>query len=282
MRALRTAAAVLAALAGGSCGADVSHEVLRETFYADGSPWTSALVNGDGPEGEARTWWPGGLARTRATYVDGELEGPFASWYADGTPREEATYRAGRLHGARRAWYSNGALEPEGQLADGRRTGPWSFRDTSGAVWVTRDYEPRTGRLVAQSLRLAEQGRVVHCEFEAAELRLRVEASDGSMRRTGVLVGGLRDGDWRRWNDAGVLVLESDWNAGLRHGDWSAWDDTGELLAQGRFERGEREGPWWIREPDGGIDFRQSGSYHLGERIGDVSPDLASPFPRAR
>ena len=274
----RAAIAVLLAAAGLACGAHEPRALLRETFYADGSPWTSAFLKQGRSDGEARTWWPGGRLRSRATYVDGELGGPFRSWYADGTPREDAAYRAGRLHGARRAWYPNGAPESEGEFADGRRTGTWVFRDRGGAAWVTREYEPTTGRLVAQSLLLAESGRTLNCRFEGVLVSLRVEAQDGSPRRIGSLRYGEREGTWRRWNDAGALVLEDTWRAGVRHGDWSAWSASGELLATGRFEAGEREGPWWFRAADGGIDPRQSGSYHLGERVGELPPALASPF----
>lgn len=51
---------------------------------------------------------------------------------------------------------------------------------------------------------------------------------------------GLRDGEWREWDEQGVLGRISQWKQGVENGQYAEFNDAGEVTVQGR----KRDGLW--------------------------------------
>lgn len=69
---------------------------------------------------------------------------------------------------------------------------------------------------------------------------------------------GLPDGEWRAWNDAGVLLSSGRYEAGRRTGEWTLYFDDGQLRARGNYSAGDKDGVWLYWRPDGSPDVEET------------------------
>jgi len=121
--------------------------------------------------------------------------------------------QAGRVvrDGPYRAWYPSGRLKIEGQLADGLKTGAWTYWHGNGIAGgrgqASEAGEYRAGR---------EHGRWMRWH------------SLGSPREAGEYRDGVRQGRWAVWSEIGVPLGEGEYRDGQRTGVWQRWNAKGE------------------------------------------------------
>jgi antitoxin component YwqK of YwqJK toxin-antitoxin module len=94
------------------------------TWHANGRLATRVPLVDGRRDGECRTWFPTGEARSLMTYTKGRLQGRFVRWHPNGQVALEGLMEDGQRSGVWRAWTQEGELEPEqsGLYVDGERT----------------------------------------------------------------------------------------------------------------------------------------------------------------
>jgi hypothetical protein len=63
-----------------------------------------------------------------------------------------------------------------------------------------------------------------------------------NLAEEGTFNAGLRDGTWKKWNEAGLLQEVSSWKDGLRNGLSSVFDDSGRLKSDAHYQKDLLEG----------------------------------------
>ena len=217
-----------------------------------------------------------GKARTR--------HGPFRYWRADGTLMMECVLQAGVPHGPYRRFHENGELSQEGLFVEGAYHGKRTFHGSDQPTTEPRA-EASLAPQVWKSELDCELGQVVAVRhFDRAGNRINSDGSPVPPRPKGVAekaeyrfedqtwvdVGldkeGKRHGRLKRWNGAGRLVEETDWEHGLRHGASRAFGPDGKVREEGRFRRGERTGVFRFYSEDGRVEAERE--FHGGALTG--------------
>jgi len=220
-------------------------QVKLQGSYVDGSQhgrWVAFYDNG---VEERVEYWQGGLLhgptsglhRNRAKHFegnwqDGVRQGDWSWWYDNGRLQTVGTFLGGLEDGSWTEWYSTGDVKLRGRYEQGRRVGDWEEFDEEKSLAARRTYVE--GDLTAE----------VHF-FRGTEVQRRVEEfpdgkpqslwtvvvrdgaellhgfhktwySNGVLAESGVYINGQRDGVWRTWDQAGLLLSEDTWQNGKK------------------------------------------------------------------
>ena len=81
-----------------------------------------------------------GVIKMKGNVFGGKREGQWFSFYPDGTPWSQSVYIKGMLNGPTVTFHENGKRNYLGEYTDGKRSGKWTFWDTSGVVKEEIDY----------------------------------------------------------------------------------------------------------------------------------------------
>ena len=68
--------------------------MLKESFYADGSPRTIEFYKGSLREGEVLLYWPNGRLKRRVVFSGGKRHGLDETWDLEGRPGFIGQYEA--------------------------------------------------------------------------------------------------------------------------------------------------------------------------------------------
>jgi len=269
--------AVLAACAGpGAPGADpvsTPHHV-QEVRRPDGRIEARGAVVAGRQQGPWRYFHPNGTLASAGAFVDDVRDGYWESWYPDGARRMAGAYVQQRQSGVWRFWHPNGALASRGSYRDGREHGEWSFWHDNGQLqqrgcfadgkrtlqWASHD---RDGRLLASGCygddracgpwrEAGPDGALTDVVRPAADGTYVCEPwDDGSVRREGLVRGGVPVGMWVTRHRGGALRCVGMMAGGKPDGEWLVADGEGAPFARGSVRGGRPDADWSLLDAEG-------------------------------
>lgn len=87
---------------------------------------------------------------------------------------------------------------------------------------------------------------------EAGKVSAKIQSfhKNGEIAEQGLLIDGLKDGDWTKYDKNGNLASEGSYNLGQKDGSWKVWE--GETLRVSmNYKNGKRVGTWSMYDSNG-------------------------------
>ena len=63
-----------------------------------------------------------------------------------------------------------------------------------------------------------------------------------NLRQQGEFIAGLKDKDWRLWNEEGFLTKKESWRSGVKEGPFILYNEKGNIKQQGNYHLGRLNG----------------------------------------
>ena len=188
-------------------------------FENGGVEWTGAYDQNGKRTGEWTFFHADGTVRARGRYIDDFEDGPWEFFAEGGVLARAGQYDTGLLSGPWTYHHPDGKPKAEGLCWRGQRVGVWRIRDENGKAGV-QDFGLRPSITVA-----------------------RETWPDGTLRRAGVLQGGVPVGRWTSWHENGGLHFCCTLRDGAAVGVFELRSAGGEVLASGVLDGSEATSP---------------------------------------
>jgi len=89
---------------------------------------------------------------------------------------------------------------------------------------------------------------------------------DGSPRKSGPLIQGRQQGQWKFWHPNGRTEAEGGFRNDHQHGEWVWWHENGQTKQRGHYLDGQRSGPWTFWYDNGQLFC--TGDYQRDQQVG--------------
>lgn len=75
--------------------------------------------------------------------------------------------------------------------------------------------------------------------------------ASGKLMESGLMVNGLKDGQWTRYNELGITSAIGFYAAGKKTGTWLVFDEKGTKRMEMNYSNGEKSGTWTSWDENG-------------------------------
>ena len=140
-------------------------------------------------------------------------------------------------------WYETGRKRSQGPFIDGQKGIGWLYWDTTGRQLPTGSYPVidyyQTGQKRSEGFRRSVNGTVVPVGTTTTWYR------GGEIRSKTKHEGGLAEGEYYLWDEAGNAIEIGEYKNGNKDGTWTLMYPSGiKKRAEGEFRNGKKEGRW--------------------------------------
>ena len=77
--------------------------------------------------------------------------------------------------------------------------------------------------------------------------------ANGKLMESGMMINGLKDGQWTRFAENGFTSAIGFYSAGKKSGTWSVFDETGKRRMEMSYNNGEKTGTWTSWDENGAV-----------------------------
>jgi antitoxin component YwqK of YwqJK toxin-antitoxin module/tetratricopeptide (TPR) repeat protein len=238
----------------------------RAIFYhgTDSARVRTSYLDGqlDGPYKE---FYKDGLKAGEYLYTEGELDGAYKEFHANGQLRVSGVYAQGLAEGEWKYFHPNGKLRKKGSYKSGKSVGVWEefFESGSPDTYTEFDQEGKEegklkqfnqeGKLVFELLykkgeldgysTYNAEGEVLNsAQIKAGKLWLDVERLDGSKWISGNYVRNQKAGEWKYYDDYGLLSTIENYLDGSMEGAYRSYHPNGQLQVETTYSNGSMDG----------------------------------------
>ncbi len=67
---------------------------------------------------------------------------------------------------------------------------------------------------------------------------------NGELKHQGFYNAGIKNGEWKEWDEQGRLIGTSKYLNGMKHGVWRVFDQDGNKRMEMKFKNNEKTGTW--------------------------------------
>lgn len=198
---------------------EVTQLKLKTDYYPSGRVKTVGSYNGNVAEGIRREYAENGNITAAYVFTHGAMTG-------EGIVDEE-----GDKQGAWKEYYTDGTLRSVGSYKDNKPVGPWKYFYENGQVESAGKYTDK-----------GQPDGDWAWYFD-----------NGSLRRDQGFIGGVEDGPYAEYDEAGKLIVKGNYVEGLEEGEWVT--DFGYYRETGSYTGGARTGRWKSYYSDGTLRF---------------------------
>ncbi len=222
---------------------DTSGVVINSVIYDKGIKLGEGIVDEKGiKQGHWKEFYVEGELRAEGDYLDGGRIGSWKFFHTNGKIEQKGKYRkGGKPHGDWVWYYTNGAVRREEIYSNGKEEGLMIEYDEQGNILEKGEYvggleegvwEVNTGDYI-------ERGNYVegmmNGEWEG------IYKSTGKIAFTGNYIEGLPEGKHIYYYPDGRKMSEGKFQSGLKVGDWKRYDENGLLVITIRYNNGVTE-----------------------------------------
>jgi antitoxin component YwqK of YwqJK toxin-antitoxin module len=186
----------------------------------------------------------------------------------------------GRRQGKWVDYYSNGQIRYEGQFKNGNCQGEFKYYDEQGNLKATNEFDKSgeralnktyapNGRVIATGdyLNQKKDGEWKYYDANSGQLRLVEDNKEGKVHgwsriynpQNGALaeetqfVGGVPEGQCRKYSDTGTLIMECQYHEGLLEGPTKTYYPSTALKEEGQYTKGKKSGTWKTYNEEGDV-----------------------------
>ena len=283
-----------------SCNLLYSKETLNDeskregptTYYFKSGKVMSTMNYANGElNGDHTSYYSNGQVKAKYTYDNGKLVGSYKSYHRNGAIEQEGQYENDLQVGHWKIYHDNGQLEEEGDFKEGYRVGIWkalgpngklssetNYGETGKKTGVYKEYD-LDGNLILELTYKGEEiisyktmdktGKVLsEGTKEKKELEYKGYHLNGELSVSGNYYKDKRVGNWKYYNQYGVLKKEINYNdEGKLEGTSKWYFDNGQVETIKKFKDDKLHGYFVDYYRNGNI-FKH-GWFNEGETIGE-------------
>lgn len=209
-------------------------------YHPDGKINIDGKIKDDLKEGTFTVSFRDGKVELKKDYVLDKETGAFTKYYNNGKVRQEGTYKNGKITGVWKSYFINGKVEDITNYNDaGNEQGIQQYFDIDGKMYYEGEY--KDARLV-QFKFFDKSGKVLADTKLKAKQDVKTYYSDGSLRWTGSMENGKRNGPWKEHARNGVLIGEYNYKDGTLNGPAKLYFYSGKVYKELTYKNGEIDG----------------------------------------
>ncbi len=242
-------------------------------------------------DGTYKSFFKDGSVKSESNYVDGKMDGAYKTFHKNGKPHVSGQYELDEPIGHWTYSYDNGQLQEEGDFKNGLRVGLWKSYSYHGKLSEETNYG-ETGKKTGiykqydydqnLILELEYKGEEINSyktydsngkllsqgEKKKKELEFTGHHANGEVRVQGNYYKGEYVGNWKYYNEYGVLIKELNYNEkGELDGQSKWYFENGQLETIKNFTEGVIDG-YFVDYYRNGKIFKH-GWYKEGEIVGE-------------
>lgn len=211
------------------------------------------------------------ISRVRINRIDasGLKQGEWLDFWPNGNIKTERNYRDDLLHGYYKEYDVRGKLIVALLYDNGKVTG--TEMDNSAEIDIRNRYDD-SGRLIYSGPFREEVPVGIHREYNPdGSIKIaRIYNDNGVLISEGIVdAEGNRNGSWKDFSAAGVLVAEGNYTANRRTGVWKFYNTAGKMEQAGAYSNGRIDGTWRWYYPEG--ELLREEDYYQGKRDGSYT-----------
>jgi len=266
------------------------------------------LYAGDVREGMAMTFYPGQKVKQMIPYYKGKKDGLSKEYDREGKVITLFEYRndllvsrekinevdlSGQKQGKWLDFFENGDIKTEKNFKNDQLHGYYKEYNEKGKLVLTLLYD--TGKISEKALKNGSEievvnkyndaGRLIysgpfkdgvpvgiHREYDGNGLitNSKIYVNNGVLLSEGIIdEAGNRNGRWKDFSPAGIIVAEGEYNDNRRTGIWKFYNKNGKLEQNGTYNNGRINGTWRWYYSEGQL-LREE-DYYQGKREGQYT-----------
>lgn len=187
--------------------------------------------------GQWNLYYPSGLVKATAFYLEGKLHGPCYFYTQKETLLSESWYIFDEKMGEHKQYYLTGEVSSIQRFKNNQREGKQEYFYENGTLKTIMVYEN------------GKQQKVTKLYYPSGEIKREIHMKDGIKmgfdrfwNSEGILIeeayyeNHLPCKHHRKWHENGTLAEEKQYISPPKLFDFSKWDESGHLLQKGRYQ----------------------------------------------
>ncbi|HLG36239.1 MAG TPA: toxin-antitoxin system YwqK family antitoxin [Bacteroidia bacterium] len=182
-------------------------------FFEDGKVKSEGSYKEGKREGLWSFFYNNQQTEQAGEYVKGKPSGEWKKFFADGKLQRNEFYENGKENGIMTEYSSDSIIIAQGNYVEGKKDGLWKFNNGEyrGEGKFAEDKEEGNWKQFYADRKLAFEGDFVEGQ-ENGEHKYLYE--DGKPKETRLYRLGIREGVWRKYDSAGILIIEITYSNG--------------------------------------------------------------------
>jgi len=218
---------------------DEKGHLIEVNVYREGVLNATGMLDSLGRRtGPWEEFWKAGEIRAKGNYAEGLREGNWLFYARDGGLEQEGGFRRGRWHGPWKWYYENGEIHRSERYRNGREDGAFIERSENGDTLAYGVYERglKQGKWIEHVNDDRRLGAYLDDEREGLWVHLDAE---GKVNFEGEFVLGIPSGEHVEFWPNGARAVVGRYKGGLRQGNWRYFDELGlvQLVRQYKADR---------------------------------------------
>lgn len=207
-------------------------------YYEAGQLSGRGITNPAGErDGEWIFYYPDESIKSRGGYIHGQREGEWIFYFESGKVAQTGSYRAGSFHGNWVWYYESGNIHRTERYRNGKKDGMFEELDEQGHVLLQGEYigDLRNGLWVYEVNDHKEEGEYIDDEWNGEWIHT---YDNGQKRFQGSFNFGQPVGKHTMWYRTGRTQWSGKYEGGVRDGKWFFYDEAGILETTLQYDLG--------------------------------------------
>lgn len=237
-----------------------------KAYYENGKLYKEQTYDEGSLNGQQIIYYSNGEIASKTNYSNGMRDGEFKEYDKEGNLESEGRFVENVMVGENVLYHPNGKIKIRATFDEkGRETGQYEEFDEEGNITDLHIY--KKGRLRSYQF-FNETGKVIsEGKKKGRYVEYHAVRTDRSKVTEGIYRKGERDGTWKYYNSANILISKLDYYRGIQTGKQKWYYANGDLRELTRMKFDKLEG-LSERYYSGGT-IRRRGFYQDGDRVGE-------------
>lgn len=245
---------------------DGKAEGQYKSYHKNGQLQTELTLKNDKVEGVKKGYYPSGQLKFEENFTNDLLNGNYKNYHANGKLKEEGSYLNGNVVGENKDYYSNGLISSIAQYDEnGKENGMIEKFDSEGKKYIT--YYFKKGNLEKMEV-MDKSGAIIKTTTKSGK-KFNYESYYPTriLYSEGVYLDGLAEGEWKYYDEYGVISKIEHYKAGEVQDSIVAYHPNGKIYYIAKYKDGKEDGVYLEYNIYG--ELHQEGRYASGEPVND-------------
>lgn len=217
---------------------DREGHLVEVKVFRDGALAATGMLDEFGRRtGPWTLFWKDGSVRAKGEYAEGLQEGEWQFFDRDGRLEQQGGYRAGEWHGRWKWFYPGGELHRDERYRKGKEEGAFIELSQNGDTLARGDYERglKQGAWVEHVNDDRKEGKYLDGDQDGLWVHY---GPNGVVRFKGAFVAGVPTGEHQWYWFSGMRSVIGDHKGGQREGNWRYFDESGLVQLVRQYKAG--------------------------------------------